>query len=44
MHVMQEQNDAYDARMILFWVHGWSLQSPSLFKSWMQNRVSTGGH
>ena len=43
MHVMQEQNDACDARIIIFffWVHGWSLQSSSLIKSWVQNRVST---
>ena len=40
MHIMQEQIDACDARMIFFFfffVHGWSLQSSSLIKSWVQN-------
>ena len=42
MHLMQEQNDACDARMtFFFFVHGWSLQSSSLIKSWVQNRVFT---
>ena len=44
MQTMQEQIDACDARMIFFFfffVHGWSLQSSSLIKSWVQNRVST---
>ena len=39
MHVMQEQIDACNAIMI-FGVHGWSFQSSSLVKSWVQNRVS----
>ena len=38
MHIMQEQIDACDARMIFFFfVHGWPLQSSSLIKSWVQN-------
>ena len=45
MHVMQRQNDACDARIKwcmwckndFFLVHGWSLQSSSLIKSWVQN-------
>ena len=40
---MQEQNNACDARMIFFFlVHGKSLQSSSLIKSWVQNQVSIG--
>ena len=27
--------------IMIFWVHGWSFQSSSLIKSWVQNRVST---
>ena len=44
MHLMREQNNACDARMIFFFffVHGWSLQSSSLIKSWVQNQVSIG--
>ena len=41
MHIMQEQIDACDARMIFFFFFVWSLQSYSLIKSWVQNRVST---
>ena len=40
MHVMQEQNDACDERFFFFLVHGWSLQSSFLIKSWVQNQVS----
>ena len=40
IHAMQKQNDACNAK-IIFWVHGWSLQSSSMIKSWVQNRVST---
>ena len=35
MHVMQEWF------FFFFFVHGWSLQSSSLIKSWVQNQVST---
>ena len=37
---MPKQIDACNAIMI-FGVHGWSFQSSSLIKSWVQNRVST---
>ena len=39
---MQERIHACNAIMI-FGVHEWSFKSFSLFKSWVQNRVSTGG-
>ena len=50
IHTIQEQIDACDARTkwymwcendFFFWVQGWSLQSSSLIKSWVQNWVST---
>ena len=37
---MQEQIDACNAIMI-YGVHGWSFQSFSFIKSWVQNQVST---
>ena len=40
IYVMQEQIDACNTIMI-FGVHGWSLKSFSLIKSWVQNQVST---
>ena len=51
LHTMQEQINACDARtnwcmwcknnFFFFFVHGWSLQSSSLIKSWVQNPMST---
>ena len=51
MHTMQEQIDACNARtkwcmwckndFFFFLVHGWSLQTYSLIKSWVQNWEST---
>ena len=48
MHVIQIQNDACNARKInvcdaimIFWVHGWSFESFSLIKLWVQIWVST---
>ena len=42
MPIMQRKIYACNARMISFLgVHGWSLKSFSLIKSWVQNRVST---